>query len=822
MYATNWPLIDELFSVLQKIYPCRGWYWDFSSQRLLWTRNDKLLPGSPESLPQLLDCLTDKNGRKRLQTLFTTKAESGTQADILTQVKTGSGQILLRWYACSVGDAGIFGIILNEQEQRLNNTKLAVLDVLFKQAEQIVCVADSALRIYYANPFCYQHLGYTGSELQKLGLEVFKSDQQNAEFYQQMETALQQQGEWQGELWSKKKDGSAYLQQLKIVRLRDSREQLLGFVCVGKDITSQHQRERAVRRLAYYDTHSGLPNTAMLRKQLPRMAALADKSGQRLALLVISVREFDNIADINGEGVATTLSRMLADRLKRYCGRLDMVARLASDLFAVTISGMPDDETLLKLLPQLTQLFSVPFQVDDEEYFLGCSIGVSLYRADATSPTQLVTHATQAMYTMRQSSKNDYVFFSSSLQSEVKRQLQLVQALRKTLADKSFTVLFQPIIDCRSGRLIKVEAFFSAPKLAKEYKTNTFELIQLAERYSEVRNIDNAVAEYAIKEFAVFRQLSKTPISLCINRSMSYGHHADDVRQLLADTDIPPRQLTVEVTETVFFYRAPELADELTTLTELGVQLSLDDFGTGNSSLTALVSMPFQSLKIDRSLIKSADESPTGEDLVVASIRLAKGLGLRVIAEGVESTQHADWLSHSGCDELQGWAFARPLTGTLIRAFIQKAELSPVYQASLHTGSNNVANIYVEVPVIDADVTVGTIRDMLEEVPCRILLVRDEGQLVGIIDECALAAALSPFTGTDAALPRDDAILHHKAHQVMQRAISTVRVDTSIEAASRLLEQKPEPALTVVDETMKICGVVTRTMLLTALRKMRF
>jgi len=423
------------------------------------------------------------------------------------------------------------------------------------------------------------------------------------------------------------------------------------------------QRTAQVDRLAYYDTVTQLPNRALFEDRLTQACASAKVSEQSLCVLFISLDQFKKVNDSLGHGPGDILLREFAERLKSCIGKSDTVARFGSDEFALLRTQIDGTKDVIETIGALSQVLKFGFDLPGHELFATASVGVSLFPLDGEDCQTLLKNAGAALYKAKKSGGANYQFFTADMHELATRRLALESSLRRAIQNEEFLLHYQPRVSVDSLAIVGVEALvrWQHPQLGL---ISPSEFIPLAEDTGLIVPVGEWVLRTACLQGRRWRDQGFAPIQIGVNISARQFHDQDltqTVIRILEETGWSPKYLELELTESSIMQNAEFAADMLTRLKNMGVNISIDDFGTGFSSLGALKRLPIDALKIDQSFVRDANTDPDDAAIVMAIVTLAHNLRLRVVAEGVETEDQLRFLQLLRCDEIQGYFFSKPL-----------------------------------------------------------------------------------------------------------------------------------------------------------------
>src|SRR5215217_5061303 len=423
------------------------------------------------------------------------------------------------------------------------------------------------------------------------------------------------------------------------------------------------QRTAQVDWLAYYDTLTQLPNRALFEERLAQACAIAKASEQSLGVLFISLDQFKKVNDSLGHGPGDVLLREFAERLKSCISKSDTVARFGNDEFALLRTQIDGTKDVFETIASLSQLLKFSFDLPGHELVATASVGVSLFPMDGQDSHTLLKNAGAALYKAKKSGGANYQFFTADMHELATRRLELETDLRRAIQNEEFLIYYEPRVSVDSLVITGVEALvrWQHPQLGL---VSPSDFIPLAEDTGLIVPIGEWVLRTACLQGRRWSDQGYAPIPIAVNISARQFHDQDlaqTVIRILEETGLSPKYHELELTESSIMQNAEFAADMLSRLKNMGINISIDDFGTGFSSLGSLKSLPIDALKIDQSFVREATTDPDDAALVMAIITLGHNLRLKVIAEGVETVEQLRFLQLLRCDEIQGYFFSKPL-----------------------------------------------------------------------------------------------------------------------------------------------------------------
>ena len=454
--------------------------------------------------------------------------------------------------------------------------------------------------------------------------------------------------------------------------------QFAGDIYVARDITERKRAERRIRYLARYDALTKIPNPIQFQHLLQQAIARARRNGLGVALLYIDMDRFKEVNDTFGHAAGDRVLEVLTERLTGVLSSECVLGRLAGDEFALFVDGVSADAA--EATPQVTQLArtvldaaGAAFHVAQQEVFLSVSIGIAFCPRDAENVIDLIRNADAAMYYSKQNGGNSFALYSQEMNAAAVERLMLKSKLRRAVERDEFVVRYQPKVELRSGRIVGAEALLRW-RLPGHGDIPPAQFIPLAEENNLINVIGEWVLERVCIDFNLLRRQVADPGRIALNLSLKQLKQASfilDCRSVFERHDVRPESLELEITETTLMADPRRTVQMLDQLHAMGLHLSIDDFGTGYSSLSALQQFPIRTLKIDQSFVRDVVEDAGDATLVRTIIDMGHGLGLQVVAEGVEAQGQLEFLHAAGCDQAQGQLFGQPLAIAELLALLQ-------------------------------------------------------------------------------------------------------------------------------------------------------
>ena len=545
--------------------------------------------------------------------------------------------------------------IANEARQKLAAK-------VFESSTDAIFITDCEQKIVTTNPSFERLSGFTEAEMKGNTPRQFFSTESNPELIDQILHKIDITGIWEGELWNRKKNGSQYLCMVTLVRVADADGKALNYIGFFKDKTETHFAKQKIEELAFSDALTGLPNRLLLSERIKQEIIMAGRHHANFALLFLDLDHFKQINDSLGHPFGDRVLLEVTERLKRCIRQVDTAARLGGDEFVLLLHEA-DAAGAQICAERVLQELSMPIELDGMQFTVTSSIGIALFPDDGTTMADLIKNADSAMYHAKERGRSDFRFYQRKMNIGLLSRMKLDHAMRQALEHQLFRLHYQPQVDLRTGHIFGAEVLLRwTDKDLGEVSPTQF--IPIAEETGVIVPIGNWVIQTAISQAARWSRAGY-PLRMACNVSalqFQQANFVDMIAQELDSHQLSPELLELELTESVLIKDVDETLKKLEALAQLGIRLSIDDFGVGYSSLSYLKRFPIHKLKIDRSFIDDlpADESDVA--IVTAIIHLAHAMKLQVIAEGVETDEQRAFLLHLDCDEIQGYIVSQAVS----------------------------------------------------------------------------------------------------------------------------------------------------------------
>lgn len=565
----------------------------------------------------------------------------------------------------------ILGTLLDITEMRMVEDNIRMLKEAVDCLPIGITLSDLTGKIIYSNPAEAEIHGYSPEEL--IGKEIgqFTPQAHKKPFPSEL---LKQSGVLKRESINVKKSGEEFPVQLTSIAVRNTDGRCLGIVTTCEDITGRKEAERKIHRLAYFDPLTGLPNRGMFQDRLRQALALAHRENHKVCIVFLDLDNFKDVNDTYGHDFGDKLLREVAGRLAGSMRESDTLARLGGDEFVVILTSVSCPESTAIAVQRLLSLFSLPFVIDSRKIYSSASIGIALYPDDGLDTENLLKCADTAMYHAKNEGRAHYRFFSSEMNHKIMRRVSLENCLHQGLEREEFFLNYQPQWDLKTSKMVGVEVLL-------RWKSADFglmppsEFIALTENTGLIFDLGQWILRTACNQARNWSLAGHPDFKVAVNisgKQLKQPDFLEMVGCIIEESGIEPEALELEFTESVVMEQADKTIDTLKALKQMGIQLSIDNFGTGYSSFNYLKHFPIDRIKIDRSFVADLDRSNDDATLVETIISMGHSLNRKVLAEGVENGNQLNLLAAFGCDEVQGYYLAMPMAAEDVTGNIQR------------------------------------------------------------------------------------------------------------------------------------------------------
>jgi diguanylate cyclase (GGDEF)-like protein/PAS domain S-box-containing protein len=622
--------------------------------------------------PSLLDAIIYPEDRPRFLDhidRYLNRAHDGELAEIEFRIRRKDGEIRWIGHRCRAvygsGDRYLGRRVSNRDitERKQADEQLRLAAKVMEESNEGIMVTDRDNRIVSVNRAFSDITGYLPEDVVGRDPRLLASGRHGEDFYKRMWGSISATGYWQGEIWDRRKNEEIFPGWLSITAVRADDGRIANYVAIFSDITERKSAQAQIEFLAHHDPLTGLPNRLLLQDRIEQAIAHAARTGQSVALLFLDLDRFKAINDTLGHQVGDKLLRAVVDRIGDVVRETDTISRLGGDEFLILISEIESTDSVTDVARRILQRCAEPFEVDGHLMSTSASIGIAIYPEDGVDFDTLLKKADTALYHAKDAGRNDFHFFSESMNAGAVERVALEARLRGALENKEFMLHYQPQVDIESGLLVGVEALirWDSPELGR---VPPAKFIPVAEESGLIVPIGHWVLRESCRQVRAWEQQGLPQLTISVNLSALQFRRGDFVRDVAAtlrENGLEPERLELELTESILIDEGETVMDKVRSLKQLGVRLAIDDFGTGYSSLSYLKRFAVDRLKIDQSFVHDIVTDPNDAAIVRAIIQLGRSFGLTTIAEGVESVDQLEFLAKHGCDEVQGYHFAPPM-----------------------------------------------------------------------------------------------------------------------------------------------------------------
>jgi diguanylate cyclase (GGDEF)-like protein/PAS domain S-box-containing protein len=682
------PIVDAQRAVAESERELRGVLDDLQDTYYRTDQNGIVVRAS-KSVVRLLGYAPDEMIGRRLSDFYCSEAE---RDDFLARMRANGGHIVggesrLRhkdghemWVLTNahfMRDAagnviGVEGTTRDNTERRHAEQELRLAARVLEDSGEAIMITDPHAIVLKVNQAFTRITGYAAGEVVGRNARLLSSGRQNAAFYAGMWRSIKETGYWRGEIWNRRRNGELYPEWLGISSVRDTAGEITHFVGIFTDISERKATEAKIAFLAHHDPLTGLPNRLLLKDRMEQAMAHAERSKRKVALLFVDLDRFKAVNDSFGHPVGDTLLRDAAQRLMGCVRDSDTISRHGGDEFLVILTDLQNPDVPAQVAAKIMAVLGERFHIDAHEANISASIGIAVYPDDGDDFDVLLKKADTAMYHAKAAGRNAFRFYTERMNSDVQERLDLHNALRRAIGQGEFVLHYQPLVDLARGRIVGGEALvrWASPELGLQLPSN---FIGAAEHSGLIVPLGEWVLQEACRELANWHEGGRRELTMAVNVSsiqFRRGDVEDTVLRALAASGAQPGALELELTESILIDGAEQVLATIRRLQALGVGLAIDDFGTGYSSLAYLRRFAADKLKIDQSFVRGIADDPNDAAIVRALIELAHSLGLKVVAEGVETEAVLNELRRMGCDMVQGFHFSQPLPAADFRRLI--------------------------------------------------------------------------------------------------------------------------------------------------------
>ncbi|WP_019026208.1 EAL domain-containing protein [Colwellia piezophila] len=586
----------------------------------------------------------------------------------------------------------ITGTITDCTESRKSEEERALLTTVFKNAQESVAILDNDLTIRSANRAFTGLVKKPIEQIINISLSSLFHAHHNVDFFIDINQQLQLSEHWDGELRFTNDQGELVTTWLEITPVNYNKlKEGKTYIATFSDVLQRKRVEDELRYLANYDTLTGLPNRRLLAERFNHSLALSKRYGFTFAIMFLDLDGFKKINDTLGHTVGDKLLMEVAKRLKTCIRESDTVARMGGDEFVILIEDVDNKRVISKVADKIIDAFQQKFHIIEQDIKATTSIGVAIYPDDGQDMDILFKNSDIAMYEAKKKGRNNFKFYNTAMNDKVAERMRIESYLDTAIENNELRLFYQPKLSLKTLEVVGVEALIRWQHPVLGF-VSPVDFINIAEDSGHILAIGEWVIRRACEDLLKWQGSLLQDIDIAVNVSAKQFEQIDLaklLKSILSEKMIPANKLEIELTESLLMATGPQAIHTLKKLKELGVKLSIDDFGTGYSSLQYLSCFPVDYLKIDRSFLMDIENNQKNETIVRAIIAMAKGLGLKVIAEGIEQETQLVMLQSLGCDLGQGFYFSKPLPhDQFVKYFTQQQTNTSLVNLTAHNRLN--------------------------------------------------------------------------------------------------------------------------------------
>jgi diguanylate cyclase (GGDEF)-like protein/PAS domain S-box-containing protein len=577
-------------------------------------------------------------------------------------------RIACRWFSMPVlDDSGVFVktivMVQDITEQVRNEDQVRLWASVIEQSTDAIVICDADQRIVLVNRAFERITQFTQADSIGKTPRILQSGLQSSDFYAQMWRSVTSVGHWHGEIWNRRKNGELFAEWLALSAVRDVSGVLTHYIGIFSDITQRKKTEQRIQHLAHFDALTDLPNRTLLIDRVGQLMTASNRNRRQFALFFLDLDRFKNINDSMGHEAGDELLKVISRRLVKLLRTTDTVARMGGDEFVLLLPEIDGVGGAAVVAEAVLRSINTPLTLLNQEISVSASIGICLFPNDAGDVSEMIRNADAAMYRAKSAGRNSYQFYTRDMNALALEKLATENALRHALQRQEFVLHYQPQVCATTGALKAVEALIRWHRPEVGF-VMPGQFIPIAEERGLIAAIGQWTLHEAARQAAEWDRLGMPPVPIAVNISATQFHQQGFIERLtdiLASYGLASNRIELEITETVILQDCERTVALLQRLHALGFALSIDDFGTGCSSLNYLRRFPIRKIKIDRSFVSEMLTDRGAAGIVRGIIGLAKSLDMQVIAEGVETAAQLESLRASQCEFVQGFLVSKAI-----------------------------------------------------------------------------------------------------------------------------------------------------------------
>ena len=542
-------------------------------------------------------------------------------------------------------------------------TEHQLASLIYQKSRQGMMIVSANEIIVSVNPAFSEMSGYKDSELIGNNPIHYLTTERDETFYYDMWKTVRLKGKWQGIIWNQRKDETKFPQEIEISNIKDKNGNANYYLLLINDVTEKIKSDKKIFYQANYDYLTGIANRYLFQQNLEQEISNSQQNNKSFALLLIDLDNFKDINDIKGHNFGDQLLKNVAKKINKSVKNKNNIARFGGDEFTVIIPETDNHSQTEKIAQEIISSLRQPFTINDEQVFITASIGIATYPNDGDDVFTILKHADQAMFKAKEQGRNRYSYFTHSMQIEATNRQQIAMELRQAIKNRELEIYYQPIVNSETGKIHKAEALLRwnhpTEGIVKPEK-----FIQIAEDTGLILKIGQWTFKKVCKQLKKWIPNYGENFQISINKSpKQFINRSAYLKWLkrLKKNNLSGKNIAIEITEGLLLDNNEKIQKHLLMFRDAGVDISIDDFGTGYSSLSYLKKFDIDFIKIDRSFISNLENEPDNIALIEAIIVMSKKLGIKTIAEGVETQYQNDVLTKSGCNYIQGYYYSKPI-----------------------------------------------------------------------------------------------------------------------------------------------------------------
>ncbi|DAB27755.1 MAG TPA: GGDEF domain-containing protein [Sulfurimonas sp. UBA10385] len=564
------------------------------------------------------------------------------------------------------------GTVHDITKRKIVENELILASAVFEKMKDGVLITDSNQRIITINRAFSKISGYTLEEIKGKTPHVLSSGWHDTLFYQNLWSEINNNGQYNGEIIDRKKNGELYTAEVNIIALRNKEGALTNYISIVNDISEKKEQEKLIHNLAYFDSLTELPNRVLFEERVISRIPALKRANKKMAILFIDMDNFKNINDTLGHFVGDKFLIEVAKSIKTLLREEDTLARLGGDEFTIILEDIGSIVEIIPIVDRIINKFKTPVEIGDKALYTGISMGISVYPDDGYTYEELIKAADTAMYHVKESGKNNYQFYKEYMNEKITQRMLIENDLRGAISKNELFLEYQPKVNLTTKSVYGMEALIRwSHSSVGLIRPDMF--IGIAEDTGQISQIGLWVVKQAVSDTKILHDNgNRLTVSINVSsKQLDDESFVEDICKIVDGIGLEKRYIELEITESHIMKDVKKALSILNELHVKGFNLSIDDFGTGYSSLSYIKKLPAKTIKIDRSFVLDIDKDEDDRSIVAAIIAMARSLGKDVIAEGSETQEHIDTLKHLDCNQVQGYYFSKPLKIDVFKEFIR-------------------------------------------------------------------------------------------------------------------------------------------------------